>query len=70
MKKYYNVYKINKESLDLENVFGSEKREEIANYLQVRIDNLSKYTTKNMDTKPQKTKIIENEHYIIIQDNE
>ena len=70
MKKYYNIYKINKETMDLDNVFGSEKREEIASYLQVRLDNLSKYTTKDLDKSPNKTKIINNEHYLVIIDNE
>ena len=70
MKKYYNIYKINKETLDLDNVYGSEKREDIASYLNIRLDNFSKYTTKDMDTKPQKTKILNNEHYLIIIDND
>lgn len=70
MKKYYNIYKINKETMDLDNVFGSEKREEIANYLNIRLDNLSKYTTKDLDKAPNKTKIINNEHYLIMIDND
>ena len=70
MKKYYNIYKIDKESLDLINVYGSEKREEIANYLNIRVDNLARHTTKTMEEMPKYTKVINNEHYIIIQDNE
>ena len=70
MKKYYNVYKINKENMDLINVFGSEKREEIASYLNIRVDNLARHTTKTMEEMPKYTKVINNEHYIIIQDNE
>ena len=70
MKKYYNVYRIDKENMDLTNVYGSEKREEIASYLNIRLDNLSKYTTKDIDKAPQKSKIINDERYIIIIDNE
>lgn len=69
MKKYYNVYRIDKETLDLINVFGSEKREEIANYLNIRVDNLARHTTKTMEEMPKYTKVINNQHYIIIQDN-
>ena len=70
MKKYYNVYRIDKENLDLINVFGSEDRKEIANYLNIRLDNLSKYTTKDIDKAPNKTKILNNEHYLIMIDND
>ena len=70
MKKYYNIYRINKETLDLENVFGSEKREDVANFLQVRLDNFSKYTTKTIEEQPNKTKIINNQHYFVIIDND
>lgn len=70
MKKYYNVYRIDKETNDIINVFGSEKREDIANYLQIRIDNLARHTTKTSEQMPKYTKIIDNQHYIIIQDNE
>ena len=70
MKKYYNVYRIEKETNDIVNVYGGENRQEIANFLQIRIDNFSKYATKNMEQKPQKTKIIENQHYFIIIDND
>ena len=70
MKKYYNVYRIDKESLDLINVYGSEKREDIASYLNIRLDNFSKYTTKDIDKAPQKTKILNNVHYLIMIDND
>lgn len=68
MKKYYNVYKIEKETNDIVNVYGGEERSDIANFLQIRLDNFSKYTTKDMDSKPQKTKIIDNQHYFVIID--
>lgn len=70
MKKYYNVYRIDKQNNDIINVYGGENREEIANFLQVRIDNFSKYTTKDMDKAPQKTKILDNNHYFVIIDTE
>ena len=70
MRKYYNVYRIEKDTNDIVNVYGAENRQEIANFLQIRIDNFSKYATKNMDIAPQKTKIINNKHYIIIIDND
>ena len=70
MKKYYNVYRINKETNDIINVYGSEKREDIASYLNIRIDNLARHTTRTMEKMPKYTKVINNEHYIIILDNE
>ena len=70
MKKYYNVYRIDKENFDLINVYGSEDRKEIATYLNIRIDNFSKYTTKDLDQAPNKTKILNNEHYLIMIDND
>lgn len=70
MKKYYNVYRIDKETNDITNVYGSEERQEIADFLQVRIDNFSKYAVKNMEQKPQKTKILDNNHYFVIIDTE
>ena len=70
MKKYYNIYRINKETNDIVNVYGAEDRKEIANFLQVRLDNFSKYTTKDIDKQPQKTKIIGNQHYFVIIDND
>ena len=70
MKKYYNVYRIDKETNDIINVFGSEKREEIANYLQIRVDNLARHTTKTSEQMPKYTKVINDQHYIIILDNE
>lgn len=69
MKKYYNIYRIEKETNDIVNVYGGENREEVANFLQVRLDNFSKYTTRDIDSKPQKTKIINNQHYFVIIDN-
>ena len=70
MRKYYNVYRIDKESLDLENVYGSEDRKEVASYLNITINNFSKYSTKDMEQMPQFTKLINNESYIIIIDND
>lgn len=70
MSKYYNIYRINKETGDLDNMYGGENRQDVANYLQIRIDNFSKYVAKNMEQLPQKTKVINNEHYIIIIDND
>ena len=70
MKKYYNIYRIDKENNDVINVYGGENREEIANFLQVRLDNFSKYTTKTIEEQPNKTKIINNQHYFVIIDTE
>jgi hypothetical protein len=70
MKKYYNIYKINKENMDLVNVYGSEDRKAIASYLNITINNFSKYSTKDMEQMPQFTKLIDNESYIIIIDND
>ena len=49
MKKYYTIYEIDKENNDIINTWESEKREDIANWLDIRLDNLSKYVAKNID---------------------
>lgn len=66
--KYYSIYEIDKTNNDLTNIFGSENREQIASYLNVRIDNLARYTTKNIDIAPKHSKIINDKELIVIVD--
>ena len=66
--KYYSVYEIDKENNDLTNIFGSENREQVADVLQVRIDNLARYTTKNIEIAPRHSKIINNKELFVIVD--
>ena len=66
--KYYSIYEIDKTNNDLTNIFGSENREQVADFLQVRIDNLARYTTKNIDILPKHSKILNNKELIVIID--
>ena len=63
MKKYYVVYEYNKEENDIRNITESTNREEIAKWLGVRVDNLSKSITKNMDVLP---RLIKDKFFIMI----
>lgn len=67
MKKYYTIYEINKENNDIINTWESEKREEVANWLGIRLDNFSKYVTKNIDNITCKLK---NDKYFIMIEKE
>ena len=49
MKKYYTIYEIDKETNDIVNTWESEKREDVANWLDIRLDNFSKYVAKSID---------------------
>ena len=67
MKKYYTIYEIDKENNDIINTWESEKREEVANWLDIRIDNFSKYVAKNIDNITCKLK---NDKYFIMIEKE
>lgn len=64
MKKYYIVYKYNKNNNDIENVTEFTERNEVANWLQIRIDNLAKYVCKNIENINCKLK--EDKYFIVI----
>ena len=49
MRKYYTIYKINKENNDIENIAEFTEREKASEWLQIRLDNFSKYVAKNID---------------------
>ena len=65
MKKYYTIYKINKENNDIENVAEFEERESAANWLSIRLDNFSKYVSKTIDNINCKLK--EDKYFIMIE---
>ena len=65
MKKYYTIYKINKETNDVENVAEFEEREKAANWLSIRLDNFSKYVAKSIDNITCKLK--EDKYFIMIE---
>ena len=67
MKKYYIVYEYNEKENDIRNVTESENRNEIANWLGVRVDNLSKSITKSMDALP---RLIKDKYFIMIDKEE
>ena len=48
-KKYYTIYKINKENNDVENVAEFSNREDASKWIDVRLDNFSKYVAKSID---------------------
>lgn len=64
MIKYYDVYEINKETNEIENVFGSENRQTIADYLNISISNFSKYIAKSIDNI--NCKIREDKYFILV----
>ena len=67
MKKYYTIYEIDKETNDIVNTWESEKREEVANWLDIRLDNFSKYVAKNIDNITCKLK---NDKYFVMIEKE
>lgn len=67
MKKYYVVYEYNKELNDIENKAEFENREELANWLGVRVDNLAKSVTKTMEELP---RLIKDKYFIMIDKEE
>ena len=67
MKKYYTIYEIDKETNDIVNTWESEKREDVANWLNIRLDNFSKYVAKNIDNITCKLK---NDKYFIMIEKE
>ena len=70
MKKYYNIYRIEKETNDLSNVYGSENTKEIAEYLQINYKHITMYSTDSIEKAPKQEKILNNKHYIIIYEND
>ena len=67
MKKYYIIYEYNREENDIKNITESTNREEIAKWLGVRVDNLSKSITKNMDELP---RLIKDKYFVMIDKEE
>lgn len=65
MKKYYTIYKIDKENNDIENVAEFEERENAANWLSIRLDNFSKYVAKSIDNITCKLK--EDKYFVMIE---
>lgn len=63
MKKYYIIYEYNEELNDIRNLKESENREEIASWLGIGVNNLSKSVTKNLDVLPQ---LVKNKYFIMI----
>ena len=64
MKKYYIIYKLNKETNDIENITEFEEREKASNWLGVSLKHLSDYVCKNIDEI--KCKLREDKYFIII----
>jgi hypothetical protein len=62
-KKYYIIYEYNKENNDITNKAEFENRNDLANWLKVRVDNLSKSMTKSMDNLP---RLIQDKYFIMI----
>lgn len=66
-KKYYTIYKINKGTNDIENIAEFEEREKASKWLDIRLDNFSKYVAKNIDSINCKLK---NDTYFVMIDKE
>lgn len=67
MKKYYIIYEYNKENNDITNKAEFENREELASWLGVRVDNLSKSVAKTLDNLP---RLIKDKYFIMIDKEE
>lgn len=67
MKKYYIIYEYNKENNDITNKAEFENKEELANWLGVRVDNLSKSVAKTLDNLP---RLIKDKYFIMIDKEE
>lgn len=67
MKKYYIIYKYDAERNDITNEAEFENREELANWLGVRVDNLAKSVAKTLDNLP---RLIKDKYFIMIDKEE
>lgn len=65
MKKYYTIYKINKENNDIENVAEFEERENAANWLGTSLKHLSDYVTKSIDNIS--CKLREDKYFVMVE---
>jgi len=64
MKKYYIVYEYNEKENDIRNIAEFEERENVANWLGVRMDNLAKSTTKTIENLP---RLIKDKYFVMIE---
>ena len=62
-KKYYIIYEYDKEKNDITNKMESQNREEIASWLGVRVDNLSKSIAKTIEELP---RLIKDKYFVMI----
>ena len=67
MKKYYIIYEYEKENNDIRNIAEFENREDLANWLGVRVDNISKSVAKTMDELP---RLIKDKFFVMIDKEE
>ena len=65
MQKYYTVYKIDKENNDIANVAEFTKRKSVCDWLGIRLDNLAKYTTRDIENIVCKLK--NDEYFVMIE---
>ncbi len=65
MKKYYTIYKINKENNDVENVAEFEEREQASKWLGTSLKHLSDYVAKNIDNIT--CKLREDKYFIMVE---
>ena len=63
MNKYYIIYEYDKEKNDITNRMESQNREEIASWLGVRVDNLSKSIAKTIEELP---RLIKDKYFVMI----
>lgn len=68
MKKYYTIYKINKENNDIKNVAEFTEREKASEWLGTSLKHLSDYVAKNIDEIT--CKLREDKYFVMVeQDN-
>ena len=65
MKKYYTIYKIDKNTNDIENIAEFEEREKASSWLGVSLKHLSDYVSKNIDNIT--CKLREDKYFVMIE---
>lgn len=64
-KKYYTIYKIDRDTNDIENVAEFEEREKASEWLGTSLKHLSDYVCTNIDNI--KCKLRQNKYFVMIE---
>lgn len=70
MKKYYIIYKYNKNNNDIENINDFTSLKDASNFLQIDYTNVNKYIIKNIDMIKDNNKSLKDNKYFIYKEIE